>query len=236
MDNLLRYNYYVDNMPIDDIQGLETQIQTAVLDRVAAPFDKAQIDPLMEEMNTNFTKLQNQVLFKKHLASGADTKKMLSKDLVLDFKRKGPAPQFGRIQLKRDKEVVALNLGKIMRLDAKSFEERFKAFGVASLYSVKEVVVALDKIKQECLELKRVQFFDLNFVSGYTRLEDFKHAQESCIHKGLRKIVDGFPSKVHEAIKGSLRIGKDNKCTLLDQGRLRRFLELAQHMMKDALL
>jgi len=59
MDNLLRYNYYVDNMPIDDIQGLETQIQTAVLDRVAAPFDKAQIDPLMEEMNTNFTKLQN---------------------------------------------------------------------------------------------------------------------------------------------------------------------------------
>jgi len=72
---------------------------------------------------------------------------MLSKDLVLDFKRKGPAPQFGRIQLKRDKEVVALNLGKIMRLDAKSFEERFKAFGVASLYSVKEVVVALDKIK-----------------------------------------------------------------------------------------
>ena len=43
-----------------------------------------------------------------------------------------------------------------MRLDAKSFEERFKAFGVASLYSVKEVVVALDAIKQECLDLKRV--------------------------------------------------------------------------------
>jgi hypothetical protein len=48
MDNILRYNYYVDNMPIDDIQGLETQIQTAVLERVAVPFDKAQIDPLMD--------------------------------------------------------------------------------------------------------------------------------------------------------------------------------------------
>ena len=93
--------------------------------------------------------------------------------------------------------MVALNLGKVMRLDAKSFEDRFKAFGLASLYSVKEVVTALDAIKQECLDLRTIEFFDTNFVSGYTRLEDFKHAQESFIHKGLRKIVDGFPSKVH---------------------------------------
>ena len=72
---------------------------------------------------------------------------MLSKDLALDFRRKGTAPYFGRIQFKREKEVVALNLGKVLRLDARSFEERFKAFGVASLYSVKEVVAGLDAIK-----------------------------------------------------------------------------------------
>ena len=124
----------------------------------------------MEEMNSSFTKLQNEVLFKKHLASGADTKKMLSKDLILDFKRKGLAPYYGRIQFKREKEVVALNLGRVLKLDAKSFEERFKAFGVASLYSVKEVVVGLDAIKQECLDLKNIEFFDTNFVSGYTKL------------------------------------------------------------------
>lgn len=59
MDNLLRYNYYVDNMPVDDIQGLETQIQTSVLEKIDVPFDKAQIDPLMEEMNSSFIKLQN---------------------------------------------------------------------------------------------------------------------------------------------------------------------------------
>jgi hypothetical protein len=48
MDNLLRFNYYVDNMPIDDLTGLETQIQTAVMDKISYAFDKAQIDPLME--------------------------------------------------------------------------------------------------------------------------------------------------------------------------------------------
>lgn len=48
--------------------------------------------------------------------------------------------------------------------------------------------------------------------------------------------MDGFPSKIHEAIKKHLKIGKDNKCSVLDEDRFRRFLELAQHMMKDALI
>jgi dynein heavy chain len=170
MDNLLRYNYYVDNMPIDDINGLETQIQTEVLGRVSFPFDKAQIDPLMEEMNNAFTKLQNEVLFRKHLHQNGDAAKMFSKELKLDFLKKKTAPTFGRIQLKREKEVVALNLGKIIKHDAKSFDERFKAFGLASLYSIKEVISAMDAIKHECLELKTVEFFDTNFVSGYTKL------------------------------------------------------------------
>lgn len=63
-----------------------------------------------------------------------------------------------------------LNLGKIIKSDAKTFDEKFKAFGLASLYSLKEVIAALDGIKQECLELKVVEFFDTNFVSGYTKL------------------------------------------------------------------
>lgn len=33
----------------------------------------------------------------------------------------------------------------------------------------------------------------------------------------MRKIVDAFPSKVYELIKKCLKIGKDNKCTLVDE-------------------
>jgi dynein heavy chain, axonemal len=151
MDNLLRFNYYVDNMPIDDLIGLETQIQTAVMDKISYDFDKAQLDPLMDEMNQSFTKLQNEVLFKKHLEGNGDSGKMFSKELKLDFRKKKSIPYFGRIQLKREKEVVALNLGKIIKSEAKTFDERFKAFGLASLYSIKEVINAMDAIKHECL-------------------------------------------------------------------------------------
>jgi len=47
---------------------------------------------------------------------------MFSKELKLDFKKKKSCPYFGRIQLKRDKEIVVLNLGKIVRNDAKTFD------------------------------------------------------------------------------------------------------------------
>jgi hypothetical protein len=43
--------------------------------------------------------------------------------------------------------VIALNLGKIIKTEGKTFEERFKAFGLASLYSIKEVINAMDAIK-----------------------------------------------------------------------------------------
>lgn len=73
--------------------------------------------------------------------------------------------------------MVVLNLGHIVKSDAKSFDQMFKEFGLASLYSSREVLNALQKIKMECLNLQIIEFFDTNFVTGYAKLEDFKHAQ-----------------------------------------------------------
>lgn len=41
---------------------------------------------------------------------------------------------------------------------------------MASLYNNKHVLAALDEIKKECLVLKTVDFFDTNFISGFTKL------------------------------------------------------------------
>jgi hypothetical protein len=40
---------------------------------------------------------------------------MFSKEIKLDFKKKKNIPYFGRLQLHRDREVVVLNLGKIIK-------------------------------------------------------------------------------------------------------------------------
>lgn len=95
---------------------------------------------------------------------------------------------------------------------------------------------ALDDIKKECLDLKQVDFLDKNFVSGFTKLEDFKHTQEQCIHKGLRKVVEVFPTRIYDIIKTELKLTKDNRCTIIPEEKFRKFLELVQHTMKDALV
>ena len=41
-----------------------------------------------------------------------------------------------------------LSLGKVMKSDVNSFDEKIKAFGLASLYSTKSIVNALDLSKK----------------------------------------------------------------------------------------
>ena len=72
-------------------------------------------------MNNAFVKLQNEVLFKKHLRENKDAQKMFSKPLKLDFTKRKIIPEFGRVNLQRQKEIVVLNVGKIQKSEAKTF-------------------------------------------------------------------------------------------------------------------
>lgn len=92
MDSLLRFNYYVDNMPIEDVTALENHLQIGVMDKISFPYNKAQVDPLMDEINNGFVRLQNEVLFKNMLQNGGDSQKMFSKELKLNFKKKKMTP------------------------------------------------------------------------------------------------------------------------------------------------
>ena len=99
MDALLRYNYYVDNMPVEDVAGLETHLQLGMMDKIAFPYNKSEVDPLLDEANNHFIKLQNDVLFRNMLKNGGESQKMFSKEINLNFKKKKNYRQFGRIQV-----------------------------------------------------------------------------------------------------------------------------------------
>lgn len=71
------------------------------------------------------------------MKNGGDSQKMFSKEIKLDFKKKKSYPRFGRLPVAAGKDVVILNLGKVIQTSTKSFDEKFKAFGMASLYSKK---------------------------------------------------------------------------------------------------
>lgn len=80
MDSMLRYNYYIQNMPTQDIDNLQTHIQTEIIGRVSCKFDKGQLDALFDEVNSDFIRLQNTLLFHQFLRSN-DSAKLFSKPL-----------------------------------------------------------------------------------------------------------------------------------------------------------
>ena len=73
---------------------------------------------------------------------------MFSKEIKLDFKKKKVCPKFGRIQIERQKDVSIINFSKIVKTETKSFDEKFKDFGMASLYSTKQIINGLDSVKK----------------------------------------------------------------------------------------
>lgn len=88
-------------MPVEDVTSLQSHLQIGVMDKIAFPYNKSQIDPLMDQINNGFVRLQNEVLFKNMLQSGGDAQKMFSKELKLNFKKKKTYAEYGRIQFKR---------------------------------------------------------------------------------------------------------------------------------------
>lgn len=57
------------------------------MEKICFPYNKHQIDPLIDELNNNFVKLQNDVLFRKILKNNKESQKMFTKELKLDFKK-----------------------------------------------------------------------------------------------------------------------------------------------------
>ena len=92
------------------------------MDKIAYAYNKAQIDPLIDEANNSFIRLQNEVLFRDMLKNGGDSQKMFSKQISLNFKKNKVFPKFGRLPISQGKDVTVLNLGKVIKTEAKTFD------------------------------------------------------------------------------------------------------------------
>jgi hypothetical protein len=69
-------------MPTQDIDNLQTHIQTEIIGRVSCNFERGELDTLFDEVNSDFIRLQNTLLFQEFLKSN-DSSKLFSKPLEL---------------------------------------------------------------------------------------------------------------------------------------------------------
>ena len=106
----------------------------------------------------------NKIIFDKYLDEGIED--IIPLNLTLrQVEKNVPAPEFGMIIIERDE-------------GSKDFTEIFKDFCFASLYIKKEVIHALQQIRDKCNGVLEQHIFNLA-PDHIMRLEVYKHVQES---------------------------------------------------------
>jgi len=228
-DAIIRYNYYIDNMPTQDLNELDSEQQRR-LEILATNTrklreGKMELTPLKLEVSNDYYRTMNKIIFDKYLDVCSED--LLDQKLRLPpIKEEREAPEYGMIQLERNK-------------DSKDFTEIFKDFCFHSLYIKEEVIKALQEIRLECNKILDMKLFNLEYPVT-VRMEDFKHQQESVISQVLHHLQNTWVADLVRIIrnqfsavgKGWFNMKEPNKTTY-DFGKLKKFLTMARQMMQD---
>ena len=180
-DSLIRYNYYIENMPLNEGYELETNKRKR-LESLAINthyLDGVDTTALLLEINNDYSKALNKMLFDKYLESSNED--LLLHNLTLPAKIEKDVPYYGLLELeskKGAKEIYMFNLNEVFIVEPKSFEHIFKEFCLATLTIKNEVVTALQEIKRECLKVTDLDIFNLR-INKAVRYEEYKQLQDS---------------------------------------------------------
>jgi len=244
-DSLIRYNYYIENMPINEGYELEPTKRKR-LESLAINthyLDGVDTTALLLEINNDYSKALNKMLFDKYLESNSED--LLLHNLSLPTKIEKEVPYYGLLELeskKGAKEIYMFNHTEIFILEPKSFENTFKEFCLATLKIKSESVLALQEIKRECLKIVDMEVFNFR-INKAVRYEEYKQLQESESNNVkdylkttyLTELINTIRSKFQDVEKGWFNIKDSNKGNY-DFGKLKRFLTLVRLMMQDSLL
>jgi len=233
-DCLLRYNFYIDNMPTDDVQQLNGDqtdwLRRAVKTGRPGNVDVAELEVIMQEVQLDFARAMNKVTFDTHVLQGnADPLHesllpYVEKGFVAQAVCKPPAPWKGRISIPRHR-----------------FSETFAKFCFTTLRVRPEVVLALQGIKAQSEARLLENIFGIDETRPL-RLDEFRQNLRSSCAEAALSLKEDWPTSLQTIVlrefdsvkKGWFNVREKN-VDLYRHGKLRRFLLLARLMMQDTL-
>jgi len=231
-DSILRYNYYIDNMPVKDLSEItpeqEMRIEKLATDTRTLRDLKFDLRNLREEAEKNYARTMNKIIFDKYMIE--HSKDLLPQRLELpqNTQETEEAPYYGLIQLPKSKET-------------KEFTEAFKDFCLKSLFIKEEAVRASQEIHNKCGECLEKKLFYTAFSYPIT-IEDFKYQQENTYSQIVNYLQHGWVdeivkiSRAHFSQQGSGWFSVAPSRDTYDLGKLKKFLTMSKQMMQDVLL
>ena len=229
-DSLIKYNYYIENMPTHEIPDLDhdkvSRILTLTQNTKALRGKSSTDTSLLNEIDFEFKKTMNKIIFDKHLKEKGSSNGLITGSLTLpEDPPKKQTPYFGMITIPEH-----------------DYPTTFSQFNAATLLSANEVILALHEIKKECNDVMTRDIYNPN-INKSMRIEDFKQIQNSSISQTSYYLRETWVNKVKDIIKGNFNnidndwynISETNR-EIYEVGKLKKFLTQVKFVMQDTLL
>ncbi|PHJ26108.1 dynein heavy chain axonemal protein, partial [Cystoisospora suis] len=210
-ESLIQYNFYIDNMPTDDIKGLDGNQEKRIASKArntqkTRQAKKLSVQPLLDEINLSFSRTMNKIAFDKHMRRNQNDP--MYQDLELPPKPlPPPPPRFGLVET-----------------PPHDFTATFASFCFSSLFVKSEVIHALSEIRAESNGILERCIYNVKANKLSFDL------QETWAQNVQRIVVKHFMN----VGKGWFDMYETSKETY-DYGKLKKMLLVACLIMQDSL-
>ncbi len=226
-DALIKYNYFVDNMPADDLPEPDSEQQNRIT-AMALPSKGnlgAEAGGIMGEIKLEYARTMNKIIYDK--LTTINDPNLIHYPLILpqDDRDKKPAKYYAMLQIEENK-----------------FADNLSQFFFNTLLIKKEVIQALVDVKNECLGIHSDGVFNVD-TSKVFRVDEFKQLQESHISQTASKLKEAWVNNLRDIIKkyfggvgkGWFNIQETSKETY-EFGKLKKLLTRIRLMMEESIL
>jgi len=231
-DSLIRYNYYIENMPTHQIPEIDNDQINRVLSltqNTKALRGKSSSDTttLLSEVNFDFAKSLNKIIFDKHMKD--KNSELISSNLRLP---PDPAP--------KEKPYFGL-----ISIPAHNFPEQFSQFCFNTLLSKDEVIKVMQIIRKECNDANLRNIYNTN-ITHTMSVRDFEGSQNGSITSTTNYLKNQWGETIKKAIMENFQQApgapkawynlNETSREVYENGKLKKFLIQVKIIMQDTLL
>ena len=226
----LRYNFFIDNMPTEDIPPLTNEQVNRVL--VYALNSKKLMDKLMDtsqlinEVNIDFARTMNKLIFDKIINQDKTSRdsSILSIEDKFPVDPKPDVPESGTFPI-----------------PLYDFPEQFSEFSFHTFLTKPEVISAIVKVKSEGLKIQKMNIFNIHYTKSSKSLE-FEQAQGQATDQVSNQVKETWILTLKNLIRSSFKdVGKgwfnlnEQNQETYEFSKLKKFLRVVRFMMEDTL-
>jgi dynein heavy chain len=248
-DSRVRYNFYIDNMPRQDVNAMDPEqknrllsnaIDTKMLKGQSRKANPNFEEELKTEASQEYERTMNKIIFDEYFEEA-------NQSLISPYQMEIPEEEeqivnnCGIITIPKRKDTVVNDEENYIYPGSRKFTDIFKDFCFSSLFIKKEVIIALQGIKESCREIGKREMFHMEFTE-VQRIESFRQKQNGAISLLSNHLKDGWilemtkmiKTRFNDVGKGWFNIKEANILTY-EFGKLKRFLTVIRLMMQDTL-